>query len=86
MTLPVTLFILWPVPPAFRKRAGPAVTLARCSPSHLHPQEVIPFPYSNIQKGAAHCLCCNFDNLTGRTVIQILASECSKINLAYPHK
>lgn len=50
------------------------------------PHEVIPFPDSNIQKGAAHCLCCNFDDLTGRTVIQILASECSKINLAYPHK
>lgn len=33
--------------------------------------EATPFPHSSFQKTEAHCLCWNFDNLTGRTVIQI---------------
>ena len=74
VNLPGAVSILWPLPLSVRHRAGSDAALVQCSPSHLHTQEVIPFPYSNIQKREAHCLCCNFDNLTGRTVIQILSS------------
>lgn len=50
------------------------VSLEQCSATgKLVLQRDAPYSPSKIQKEETHCLCCNFDNLTGRTVIQILS-------------
>lgn len=73
MNIPAAVFILWPFPLSFCQKSWFWCHPSPGSLSYLYTSEVIPFPYSNIQKREAHCLCRNFDNLTGRTVIQILS-------------
>ena len=73
--------LLW----TFAQRAGSEAPWAQGSPSHLRTSEVTPCPIP-ASRTEAHCLYRSFDNLTGRTVIQILGFEGRKSNLAYPHK